>query len=165
MLSNSEQVIGLILLISLGLFINIPKFKSVTCALDSNSRYKIFPWQKNGFETLSNPMWIGIHIFTAVLLYFTLAIFIIDKNQKIKYGIYFAHTIFSSVILFNISRLGRLSILVSSIVNIGMIMLLTSLLWLNQIYIYILVLSIPIYIEVIVIVGHLFNLIYKRIFD
>ena len=165
MLNNSEQILSLVLLSIVALIINIPKYGHLIYVVKTNNKYKIFPWQENGFETITSPDWIGIHLFTAVLLYTVLSMYITLEKQELKYAIYFVHTLFSLVILFNFNRLGSLSSTMSSIVNIGMTILLTSLLWIDQIRIYILVLSIPIYMEIFAFIKHVLSKLIKNFFN
>lgn len=99
----------------LAYYFNFGKFFIMLKCYVAEKDYGIFPWMFDPIVSKSNPVWLMIHLASALLVV-TLACRMIIWNERMRvFGL--AHWIFTILVLFNITHFGQSDILTAIVLN------------------------------------------------
>ena len=97
--------------------LNLYKFPLFIEHMVSVYPYEIFPWQDDGQESSSNPLWLFIHLLVALADVTLSAQWIKSTNYKIDQMHQNVHAVFSFLVMINIMHFGEASVPVAIMMN------------------------------------------------
>jgi hypothetical protein len=113
------------IVVILGCWFNIPKISTILQSYITGDPYGIFPWSFNQTRSNSNPIWLFVHVLSALAM-IILALDILVEKRRINNGtsydrisrwFSYSHYAFTALILSNIINFGQSTVGVAILAN------------------------------------------------